>query len=230
MRPRLLDLFCGAGGAAMGYHRAGFDVLGVDINPQPRYPFPFMQADALKILEHWWIQQEVGAFQAIHASPPCQAHTSLNVMWNAREHADLVGPTRDLLRQTGLPYVIENVVGAPLIEPFRLCGSSFGLGTDTHELRRHRLFETNWGIGLVPPCGHSTMPVLGIYGDHARDRRRARSVEDGQFRAAEGLALAREALGIPWANWRELSQAIPPAFTEWIGERLIKHALVEAVA
>jgi DNA (cytosine-5)-methyltransferase 1 len=232
-RPRLLDLFCGAGGASRGYHDAGFEVVGVDISPQPNYPFEFRECDALDFL--YDVVNPPGdvpseRFDAIHASPPCQAHTSLNVVWNAREHADLVGPSRDLLRLTGLPYVIENVVGAPLLAPFRLCGSSFGLGTETHELRRHRLFETNWEIGMVPPCGHSTKPVLGIYGDHARDRRRARSVEDGQFRAAEGLAMAREALGIPWANWRELSQAIPPAFTKWIGERLIQHALVEAVA
>ena len=231
MKPRLLDLFCGAGGAAMGYHRAGFEVVGVDIKPQPRYPFEFWQQDALWTLEE---QNKIGEewgwkFDAIHASPPCQAHTALAVMWNAREHENLIPQTRELLEATGLPYVIENVEGAPLNEPVRICGASVGLGTATHELRRHRLFETNWSL-MVPPCAHSGRPTLGVYGDHARDRRRSRSVENGQFRAAEGLAMAREAFDMPWGNWRELSQAIPPTYTELIGHQLLAHIRAEAVA
>lgn len=231
--PRLLDLFCGAGGAAAGYARAGFEVFGVDDRPQPRYPCEFVQADALRLMKDWLLGGNLqdgtclADFSAIHASPPCQAHTSLNVMWNAREHADLISPTRELLQATGLPYVIENVEGSPLIDPTRICGSSVGLGTETHELRRHRLFETNWAF-MVPPCAHSGRPTLGVYGDHARDRRRSRSVENGQFRAAEGLAMAREAFEMPWANWRELSQAIPPAYTELIGHQLMAHVRQEA--
>src|SRR5262245_59659 len=111
----------------MGYHRAGFDVVGVDIRPQPNYPFEFEQADALELMstwipscQGWW---DVAPFDAIHASPPCQAHSDLKVMWNARKHEDLIAPTREYLQATGLPYVIENVEGAPLIDPVRICGS-----------------------------------------------------------------------------------------------------------
>jgi DNA (cytosine-5)-methyltransferase 1 len=259
----------------MGYSRAGFEVVGVDIKPQPRYPFEFVQADALDLLSQWsddgkFFSAEFGEdrvgdlvggaavgirgfdvqvdedrarhaaplvgvafdstkpalevkdFAAIHASPPCQAFTDLKTMWNAGEHEDLLTPTRELLIELSLPYVIENVPGAPMVSPVQICGSSTVLGTATHEIRRHRLFETNWPL-LVPPCAHSGRPTLGIYGDHARDRRRATSVENGQFRAAEGLAMAREAFEMPWANWRELSQAIPPAYTELIGHQLMQH-------
>lgn len=232
VKPRLLDLFCGAGGAAKGYQRAGFYVVGVDIAPQPNYcGDEFFEADALRLLGGrldagiFWLDR----FDAIHASPPCQAHSALSVMWNARKHENLIPQTRELLRETGLPYVIENVEGAPLENPVRICGASVGLGTATHELRRHRLFETNWTL-LVPPCAHSGRPTLGVYGDHARDRRRARSAEDGQFRAAEGLAMAREAFEMPWVNWRELSQAIPPAYTELIGHQLLQHIRVKGEA
>src|SRR5690348_13600467 len=142
-RPKLLDLFCGAGGAAMGYHRAGFDVVGVDIKPQPRYPFEFHQGDALDPtyrdpwFEPWWID----TFNAIHASPPCQAYTKARKL-QGKEHPDLIGPTRELLKATGLPYVIENVPGAPLVDPVVLEGQMFeGLAT-----QRARWFETNWPL------------------------------------------------------------------------------------
>jgi DNA (cytosine-5)-methyltransferase 1 len=232
--PRLLDLFCGAGGCTKGYQQAGFHVVGVDINPQPNYcGSMFIKTDALNVFDpDWWSLGGLDYFDAIHASPPCQAHTSMNVMWNAKEHADLIEPVRERLIETGLPYVIENVVGAPLIDPFRLCGSSFGLGTATHELRRHRLFETNWPHPMIPPCGHSTRPTLGIYGDHARDRRRVpgENPERGrQFPAGEALMKAREAMEMPWADWKGLSQAVPPAFTRFIGEHLISY-LKTAVA
>jgi DNA (cytosine-5)-methyltransferase 1 len=151
-------------------------------------------------------------------------------MWNAREHADLVGPTRHRLIATGLPYVIENVPGAPLLDPISVCGTSLGLGTATHEIRRHRLFETNFPV-MAPPCAHTGKPTLGIYGDHARDCRRGTSVEKGgQFRAADGLAMAQEAFEMPWGNWRELSQAIPPAYTELIGAQLLDHLRARAAA
>ena len=135
-RPRLLDLFSGAGGAAMGYHEAGFDVVGVDIDPQPRYPFEFHQADALTF--------PLDGYDAIHASPPCQAYTQLG----KGEHPRLIEPIRVRLQSAGVPYVIENVVGAPLRNPVKLCGSTFGL-----HVKRHRLFETNVPM-LVPPCYH----------------------------------------------------------------------------
>ena len=141
MKPRLLDLFCGAGGAAMGYHRAGFEVVGVDIEPQPRYPFEFYQADALNVLTSIFTPLD---FDAIHASPPCQAYSWSARRWTEVERADLLAPTRELLRATGLPYVIENVPGAPMQNPIRLCGVMFGL-----EVIRHRLFESN--VAMVEP-------------------------------------------------------------------------------
>ena len=131
--PTLLDLFCGGGGAGMGYHRAGWAVTGVDIEPQPHYPFQFIQADAMTF--------DLRGYDAIHASPPCQAFSSLKSMWNAKEHANLIDATRERLRQNGTPYVIENVPGAPLTRLVVLCGTMFDLGTTTAELRRHRTFE-----------------------------------------------------------------------------------------
>jgi DNA (cytosine-5)-methyltransferase 1 len=224
-RPRLLDLFCCAGGAAMGYYRAGFDVVGVDIRPQPRYPFAFHQGDALEFL-----RKHGHEFDAIHASPPCQAHTALKTMPNAKHHEDLIPETRELLLAAGKPFVIENVPGAPLRAAFLLCGTMFGLRTSCGaELWRHRYFEINWNIGLVMPCQHREAgKVIGVYGGHGRDRRRVCTVtgnagggsnRDGtqQFSTAE----RRLAMGIDWMTNAELSQAIPPAYTEFIGRQLL---------
>ncbi len=225
-RPRLLDLFCGAGGAAVGYHRAGFDVVGVDIVPQPNYPFEFICDDALGFLSDKYVAW-AERFDAIHASPPCQAHTLHN---GARDdHPDLIAPTRELLEQTGLPYVIENVVGAPLHEPFLLCGSHFGLevgvgSIEKRQLRRHRLFETNWPIGLLPQCNHVGVAV-GVYGHHFRLGRRS---SDGEYSGAAARTFASAAMGIDWMTWPELVEAIPPAYTEFIGEQLLAH--IAAVA
>jgi len=227
-RPLLLDLFCGAGGAAMGYYRAGFDVVGVDIKPQPHYPFRFVQGDALNP------PVDLSRFDAIHASPPCQAHSALKSMWNAREHLDLIEPTRAMLEGSGLPYVIENVPGAPLKHLTVLCGTSFGLGVGDAELRRHRLFETSFCIGLVPPCAHySRGRVIGFYGGHGRDRRRVKPATIGVYGHGGGsskrdgtrqfnVAERREAMGIEWMTGAELSQAIPPAYTEFIGRQLLE--------
>jgi DNA (cytosine-5)-methyltransferase 1 len=212
-RPRLLDLFCGAGGAAMGYHRAGFEVVGVDINPQPHYPFEFRQGDAL----------EFGAksvfaftsFDAIHASPPCQKFTrfQLSQPKRANRHPDLIGPVRIELQRTGLPWVIENVPGAPLLDPIQLCGSAFGLvARGDRQLIRHRWFECGFGWAeTVPPCRHEGRAVM-VTG-HGKDGYRG-----------SGLAAyeAREAMGINWMNRDELAQAIPPAYTEWIGQQLLE--------
>jgi DNA (cytosine-5)-methyltransferase 1 len=212
MKPRLLDLFCGAGGAAMGYHRAGFEVVGVDIVPQPNYPFEFHQHDALSVLRtHIW-----GPFDAIHASPPCQAYSWSARRWD-KERADLVAPTRDLLQTIGLPYVIENVVGAPLVHPIRLCGEMFGLG-----VIRHRLFESN--VPMVEPA-------------HTRHRG---TVKDGTYVTVAGhggdnikgrgsRGAKQSAMKIYWMSDEELNQAIPPAYTEWIGYHL-RMALAERAA
>lgn len=238
---RLLDLFCGAGGCTKGYQRAGFYVIGVDINPQPRYcGDEFYEADALEVLAELADDPTrrgrfVMAFDAIHASPPCQAHSTMKSMWNAGEHENLIPATRELLATAGLPYVIENVVGAKreMRSPIEVCGAAVGLRSESHDLARHRLFETNWPL-MTPPCAHGSRPVAGIYGDHVRDRRRVNGSKDrGRDIAVKNddkLAFGRDVMGIDWMNWRELSQAIPPAYTEMIGSQLLTHvrALAEA--
>ena len=227
---RLLDLFCGAGGAAMGYYRAGFDeIVGVDIRPQPHYPFEFVQEDAFAFLNSHGRE-----FDMIHASPPCQAYSTLRSMWNGREHPDFIGPLRATLLSAARPYIIENVVGAPLISPVMLCGTMFNLGTTEAELWRHRLFEIRpLRLLLTPTCQHRRRPkVIGIYGGHGRDRRRVitvvghtggSSARDGtqQFSTTE----RKEAMGISWMTGAELSQAIPPSYTEWIGRRILERDL-----
>jgi DNA (cytosine-5)-methyltransferase 1 len=332
-RPLLLDLFCGAGGAAMGYHRAGFDVVGIDRSPQKRYPFPFIEGGALQLLEALIegdsIDTEYGAtyyladFSAIHASPPCQAYTSLRHIAK-RNHPDLIDPTRELLIKTGLPWIIENVPGAPINAMLMLCGTMFGLRTNCGaELQRHRYFETNWWFELAPECQHGQSGVNGVYGEHQRDRRRTITVAgdcprnmhaDNQIMEAKRRVIgiygntpenpatggghtkskrnstitvtgdhprdasaelknrkarsitvtghtatgntpskerrrtisvtgstaqqntvhnlvretftvqdARDAMGIDWMIMKELSQAIPPAYTEYIGRSLLNH-------
>lgn len=212
-KPRLLDLFCGAGGAAVGYTRAGFDVVGVDIKPQPNYPFEFHEADATT-----W---PLNGFAAIHASPPCQAYSATRNNWNARkDHPDLLPSTRDRLAASGLPWVIENVPGAPMAPLVLMCGSAFGLGIDGYQLRRHRWFQVSGFWPMSPPCQHSG-PVIGIYGDHGRDRRR----KEG-FGRYFTLAERKQAMGIDWMARDELDQAIPPAYTEYVGVVLL--AAIEA--
>ena len=222
---KLLDLFCGAGGAAMGYHRAGFEVVGVDIKKQPRYPFEFHQADALEYLAQYWRE-----FDAIHASPPCQFATELRSLHGGREYVNWIPQTRALLQESGKPYVIENVEGAKahLQSPIMLCGTMFGLGVGDADLWRHRLFEVNWPFVLTPPCQHGRR-VIGIYGGHGRDRRVISVVGHAggrsTRRAENGFSCAErnEAMGIDWMTQAELSQAIPPAYTEYIGGWLAAH-------
>jgi DNA (cytosine-5)-methyltransferase 1 len=216
-RPRLLDLFCGAGGAAMGYFRAGFDVVGVDIKPQPRYPFTFVQGDALEYLA------EHGAeFDAIHASPPCQAYSMMRRgRWQDRSHAELIEPTRLALEHLGKPFVIENVVGAPLRRVIELCGTMFGLATEQgSQLRRHRQFEVGFDFAaLVPPCRHNNGSAIGVYGGGQHPQRRTTTGDEaGQF----GAVARKTAMGIDWMSGDELSQAIPPAYTHFIGTQLFE--------
>jgi DNA (cytosine-5)-methyltransferase 1 len=215
---KLLDLFCGAGGAGMGYHKAGFDVTGVDIKPMPRYPFTFIQADALE-----YVAEHGHEYDVIHASPPCQMFTALRTTWNAKPHVDLLTPTREALVHLGVPWIIENVPGAPTRHHIVLCGTMFGLGVRDAELRRHRWFESSPPFPvLAPPCAHGQRPItIGVYGQHGRDRRR--SVETF-FSVADG----RDAMGIDWMTGDELSQAIPPAYTEFIGSLIFGQ--IEAAA
>jgi DNA (cytosine-5)-methyltransferase 1 len=257
-KPRLLDLFCGAGGCTRGYQLAGFHVTGVDLVKSPRYVGDeFHQCDALE-----YLAAHGHEYDAVHASPPCQAHSTLRFMPNAREHVSLIEPCRELLHLTGKPFVMENVSGSPLRDPTVLCGTMFGLGVGDAELRRHRLFETNWTL-MLPfgmHCKHyRSVQTIGVYGDSAGmsferrqkmmqarrqvigvyggggphyARKPARpavctvvghgggsSIRDGvqQFSTEE----RREAMGIDWMSGAELSQAIPPAYTKFIGDQLI---------
>ena len=243
MRPVLLDLFCGAGGASHGYYEAGFDVVGVDMHPQKNYPFEFVQMDALEYLE---TQDDLSRFSAIHASPPCQFASTMRVgLWKDRDHENFIPPTRERLVLSGLPYVIENVENARrhLINPILLCGTMFGLGTkDGNQLRRHRYFELSWGFWLVPTCqhnGYSTVPVYGggQNGDYHTPRRKPKTVgvwgHAGGSSKRDGVVqfnteIRREAMGIDWMTGNELSESIPPAYTAYIGAQLLRHIEVAA--
>jgi DNA (cytosine-5)-methyltransferase 1 len=223
----------------MGLHRAWPDAMitGVDLHPQKNYPFNFVQADAM--------EYPLDGFDFIWASPPCQKFTALRTMPNAKSHADLLTPTRERLR--GIPYCIENVEGAPMFPPVLiLCGTMFGLTTKDGraELRRHRIFETSFPVGLTPPCNHNGHLVIGSYGGHGRDRRRtvgvygdsagishARKRSIGVWGHAGGSSVRdgtqqfsteqrREAMGISWMNGNELSQAVPPAYSEFIARQV----------
>lgn len=196
----MLDLFCGAGGAGMGYSMAGFDVVGVDLEPMRDYPFEFHQGDALEyLIDHY---QE---YDAIHASPPCQSYSAMQHIWkNREEHPDLIAPTRTALLSTGKPFVIENVVGSPLRQDLLLCGTMFGL-----RIIRHRIFESN--VLLVAPnakCDHSD-----VY-DPWHGKRDARI-----FREAMGVDWMRDAGG--GKRKGTLKEAIPPAYTQFIGKILL---------
>jgi DNA (cytosine-5)-methyltransferase 1 len=202
-RPRVLDLCCGAGGMAKGLWLAGFDPIGVDIKPQPNYPFSFVHADALAYLDH--LGDGIRRFDAVHASPPCQAYSTLNM----GTHADLYETVRDALEATGLPWVIENVPGAPFRSGVTLCGSMFGL-----PVKRHRNFETSFLI-MVPPFHSCPTGVMTVTG-HTQKKRTAHSHKPGSVEEA------RAALGIDWnTTLYETVQAVPPAYGEFIGRALM---------
>lgn len=213
---KLLDLYCKAGGASVGYKQAGFDeVVGVDIKKQKRYPYEFIQADALEVLNDMDFLRK---FDVIHASPPCQTHSATRHLRNAQgkstDKVDLIPQTREALIKwanegDGGYYVIENVPGAPLINPIQICGSYFGL-----KVRRHRLFESNFNLNGTT-CNHKEQgrPV-GIYGS-------MRDEIPGGGHTAKTIEQAREAMGIDWMIWGELVEAIPPAYSNWIGKQIL---------
>jgi DNA (cytosine-5)-methyltransferase 1 len=221
---RLVDAFSGAGGATKGYQRAGFYVVGIDIAPQPHYcGDEFIQADALEMLADLdWL----AGFDTIHASPPCPRYSVLrhaNVT-KGSNHPDLVGVTRDLLVATGLPWIMENVPGAPMTPSIVLCGSMFGLGSGERQLRRHRLFECSFAV-LQPECRHQG-EAIGVYGGGPTGRY---TFENGIRKGVKGrrggyqgtMVERREAMGIDWMTSPELNNAIPPAYCEFIGRQLI---------
>lgn len=217
---RLLDLFCGAGGCAVGYHRAGFtDIVGVDIKPQPRYPFAFVQGDALE-----YLAAHGREFDAIHASPPCQAYSRASFTnANRSRHPDLLGPTRTLLVAAKRPWVIENVEGAPVEGwPVNLCGLMFGL-----KVFRHRWFESS--VMLMQPShpshrgkkvGANGFRSLIGHGGGASKRQRNQMLALG---ARDDKASWVAASGIDWMTRDEMAQAIPPAYTEFVGRQLLDH-------
>lgn len=213
MRPRLLDLYCGAGGAGHGYKLAGFDVTGVDIRAQPRYAGDrFIQADALA-----YLAAHGREYDYIHASPPCQAYSRMRrIIGPGKEYPDLVGPTRDLLLAVGRPYVIENVEGAPLVDYIVLCGTTVGL-----RVRRHRLFEMRPLLPiLVAPCSCRNGVATGrLIGQRLRGRKPANRRVPPRFSEAE----KRDAIGVPWMSLDECQEAIPPAYTHLLGGHMLDY-------
>ena len=205
---KLLDLFCGAGGAAMGYHRAGFEVVGVDIHPQKNYPFEFVQADAMTF--------PLDGFDVIHASPPCQRYSALNRgLGNTDEKPDLLSATRNRLESSGVQWVLENVIGSPM-GAVLLCGSMFGLN-----VRRHRLFESTvfiWG----QQCRHSVYPTpIDVSGTGSFQHSPRKTKTGGKGRKPKSLDEARALMDMEWSDRRGISQAIPPAYTEYIGRQIM---------
>lgn len=205
VRPKLLDLFCGAGGCSVGYHRAGFDVVGVDIEPHPDYPFRCYHVDAIGLLTDLKNRTFLQQFDVIHASPPCPRYSTATPAHRRESHPDHIGTVRAILSTEGPAYVIENVPGAPLVDPIRLCGKL--------------------------PCRHDEQGTpVGVYGQHG-DKRGAVPRKGGGSRGvkARGVADARDAMGIDWmTEWSDLADAIPPAYAEHIGRQLLAHIEREA--
>lgn len=220
---RILDLCSGAGGAGWGYHLAGFDVVGVDIEDHDYKPGTFYQYDAIEALR---MVVTDGAFDglridAIHLSAPCQRWATGTR--DPERHPDLITPAHELFDHWDGYYVIENVPGAPLRDPFLLCGSSFFHEGERLGVRRHRHFETNFLVAKRPNCQHKAQGTpVGVYGDHPDSREFLRP--DGSRRGAKATSLgqASQAMGIDWMSWMDLKEAIPPAYTRWIGDQLIE--------
>lgn len=205
---RLLDLYCCAGGASLGYEQAGFEVVGVDINPQPKYRGRFIQADAIEYLKDNW-----HLFHAIHASPPCQKYSLSSMQFRkaGKQYVDLIEPTRVALIETGLPHILENVPGAPLVNPIVLCGSMFGMRT-----YRHRLFESN--ITLTAPYHPLHIAPNAKMGRPIKNDEYIQYV--GHF---PGVNIVQKMTGLTWLGQAELAQSIPPQYTKYLGLQLINH-------
>lgn len=215
---RCLDLFCGAGGASMGYYMAGFEVVGVDIKQQDDHPgcslfsgMQFVRDDAIE-----FARKHAHEFDAVHASPPCQAHSALRHLHPQRNYECFLDRTRDILSALKCPWVIENVPGAPLMNPITLCGSAFGL-----RVRRHRLFESNVPL-IGTACDHDSQgSPIDVSGTGGRRINRRKDDHGGSTNKPRNIHEGRAAMGCDWMRRYELSQAIPPAYTEFIGKQLI---------
>lgn len=232
--PRLLDLCCGPGFAARGYHAAGWDVTGVDVDLQPLYPFAFQQKDALDVLRAGIATGALAVmFDAIHASPPCPRYSSITaISGHPEDHPDLIAPMRELLEQTGLLWAMENVPRSPLRSPYVICGTSMGCQTvdGRYRLARHRHFETNFPL-LVPPCSCANDPreVLGVYGGGTRQSHR-RDHNGGATNKAN-TQQSRELYGIvEELPRRAMNLGFPPSYTELVGQQMLAHVPTEAAA
>lgn len=214
MKPRLLDLFCGAGGCAAGYARAGFDVVGVDVADQPRYPFSFHKADAFDFLKNHHAE-----FDAFHASPPCQRFSAATEMRYRENHPDLLAEIRSIFLDIGKPYVIENVPGAPMAGgAIMLCGLMFGLN-----VFRHRYFESSLNLLSPEHPSHNGKKIGEGYFSIAGGAGRWKSWGTVHRNVTKGTAAEwRDAMRIDWMTRKELTQAIPPAYTEYIGRQFIR--------
>jgi len=207
-RPKALDLFCCAGGAAVGLHRAGYEVTGWDIENQPHYPFAFVQGNAL--------DADLSGYDLVWASPPCQAHSTLKHR-TSKTYDCYIARIREKLKAWGGNYIIENVMGAPLINPVRLCGSAFGL-----QVRRHRIFESNVPLVGVD-CRHDEQPEpIDVSGTGARRKGARLDGKGGNSRKPLNLKQAQEAMGMDWTDRKHLSQAIPPAYAEYLARQILR--------
>lgn len=219
---KILDLFCGAGGAAMGIHQGlddlgiAHNIIGIDIVKQPRYPFTFVQGDALQP------PFDLAGFDFIWASPPCQNYSNMTKgRWQNKRgrHPALIMPTRKMLESLSVPFVIENVGGAvrELQNPFLLCGTMLGLESEFgNQLRRHRYFESPYIFPLVPPCKHNNLSAIGVYGGGQNPARRKRLPDTRAMGIDFGISQRRRAMGIDWMNGKELNESIPPAYSRYI--------------
>ncbi|HEX9833465.1 MAG TPA: DNA cytosine methyltransferase [Mycobacterium sp.] len=214
---KALDLYSGIGGAAYGYSRAGIGpIVGVDLRSVSSYPFTFIRGNALAA------PIDLQAFDFIHASPPCQHYSAATIVsGNRAKHPDLIGPTRDLLQATGVPWVMENVVGSPLRDPVLICARAFDLRLGPYVLRRHRLFESSLPIkGTGCECTRGDGITMGVYGGGHTAKPR---LDGGGGRPAKAnKAEAQAIMGIEWGLKREVAEAIPPAYTEFLGRQILE--------